>query len=107
MKKDSRIIEVLDWLREWLGNTFVVNDHWESDLCAIGISAQKKPSQIMYISTLELPDGLYDVDLDMVTTPGSKVPYETLERHRRVSREELLRFAVQHLELSVQPRKRN
>jgi hypothetical protein len=39
MEKDATITELLDWLRERLGNEFSITDHWEADLCAIGISA--------------------------------------------------------------------
>ena len=45
MQKDTIITELLNWLRERLGNTFTVTDYWEADLCAIGISAPGDPAQ--------------------------------------------------------------
>ena len=57
MEKDATVTELLSWLRQRLGNKFVVTDHWDADLCAVGISAPNDPAQLVYISELGAASG--------------------------------------------------
>jgi hypothetical protein len=96
LKKDRSILELLSWLRGQLGDRFVVADHWEPDLFAIGISGTEKPTALAYISTYGRPEGHYFLDVETVhaSQPGS--PGEVIERHESISRDELLSIVTRH-----------
>jgi hypothetical protein len=53
--KNATITELLSWLRQRLGNRFVVTDYWDADLSAVGISAPDDPAQLVYISSWGRP----------------------------------------------------
>ncbi len=98
MEKDISIIELLDWLRERLGNTFNVTDYWEADLCATGISAPDEPAQLVYVSCGG-PGTHFSVQLESAPKPGSEIPYQTVGKFDSVSREELLGIVIKHLRI--------
>jgi len=77
MEKDATIAELLSWLRQRLGNKLVVTDHWDADLCAVGISA---------------PD-------ESAPLPGSDAPYQTVGQFQAVTREDLLQIVEDHLRI--------
>jgi len=95
MEKDADITQLLAWLRQRLGNGFVVADHWNIDLRATGLSATNDPSQLVYVSGLG-PDR-YFLELESAPLPGSNVPYRVLDRYDSVSRDELLDIVCHHL----------
>jgi hypothetical protein len=97
MEKDATVMELLDWLRERLGNAFTVTDNWEPDLCAIGISAPDDPAQLVYILTWGRPAGRYAVELETAPPEGSDLPFQTVGRFDLISREELLGIVTKHL----------
>jgi hypothetical protein len=100
MEKDATITELLDWLRERLGNAFAITDHWEADRCAIGISAPADPAQLVYILTWGRPSGYCAVELEAAPPPGSEMPYEDIGKFDLVSRDELLGIVRKHLRIS-------
>jgi hypothetical protein len=100
LEKDATITELLDWLRERLGNTFTVTDHWEADLCAIGISAPNDPAQLAYILSWGRPAGFYAVELESAPRNDSEMPYRDIGKFDSVSREELLGIIAKHLGIS-------
>jgi len=100
MEKDTTITELLSWLRKRLGNKFVVTNHWDADLCAVGISAHNDPAQLVYILSWGRPPGHYGVELESAPLPGSAAPYQTVGKFQAVPREELLRIILDHLRLS-------
>jgi hypothetical protein len=96
MEKDATITELLAWLEERLGRAFTVTDHWESDLCAIGISAPNDPAQLVYISIYGQPRGRYAIALESATLPGSEPRFQDDGKFDSVDREELLRIMTEH-----------
>jgi hypothetical protein len=100
MQKDPTITELLNWLRQQLGNTFAVADRWEADLCAIGISAPGDPAQLVYILSWGRPAGYYAVELESAPLPGSERPYEDVGKFDHVGRDELLGIIKKHLRIS-------
>jgi hypothetical protein len=100
MEKDTTVTELLTWLRQRLGNKFVVTDHWNADLCAVGISAPDDPAQLVYILSWGRPAGCYGVELESAPPPGSDEAYQTVGKFQAVTREELLRIIEDHLRLS-------
>ena len=74
--KDRSIITLVGKLRARFGpDAFVIRDHWESDLCAIGIAALDEPTRLVHISTFGKPEGRYDVSLELPPVPGDDFPY--------------------------------
>lgn len=100
MEKDATITELLDYLRERLGNAFAISDRWEADLCAIGISAPTDAAQLVYILTWGRPSGYYAVVLETAPPTGSELPYEDIGEFDLVSRDELLGIVKKHLRIS-------
>ena len=100
MEKDATITELLSWLRQQLGDKFVVNEHWEADLCAVGISAPNDPAQLVYILSWGRPAGHYDVELESAPLPRSDAPYQAVGKFQAVPREEVLPIIEGHLRLS-------
>lgn len=57
--KDEAVLSVLRRLRQDLGDdAFVIEDHWQSERCAIGIARPKDRRFLVYISTLGPDDSL-------------------------------------------------
>jgi hypothetical protein len=94
--KDPEIREVLSWLRDRVG-PFRVIDHWDADLCAVGVAAIHDPQQLVYISSWNRPTGRYFVELETAPLPGSEMPYTSVGKFDTVGREELASLVAQHL----------
>jgi hypothetical protein len=99
MEKDPEIIELLEWLRDRLADSFAVSDHWEADPCAIGLSSPEDASQLVYISNSGTPSESYAVELESAPAPDSDLPYRTVGRFDLVSRQELLGILTAHLKI--------
>lgn len=96
IEKDQTIADLLSWLREQLGDSFAIADHWEADLCAIGISARDDPKRLAYICSYGRPALHYAVHLELAPLAGSDVPYKEAGRFSVVGRDELLRIVRRH-----------
>ncbi len=80
MQKDPRIIGVLRHLEATLGvSTFVITDHWEADLLAVGVTNPSNPNALAYIA-IEGAPGHFTVIIEGPPKPGSDVPYEDIGR---------------------------
>jgi|SRR5580700_4002603 hypothetical protein len=99
MEKGQAIIEVLDWLQHRLGDRFTVTDHWEADLCAIGISAPDDPARLVYILVIDAIAGRFAVELESEPSSGSGLPYRTISKMDSVTREDLLGIITKHLRI--------
>ncbi len=99
MEKDSKITELLQWLRQQLGDSFVVTDHWDGDLCAVGISSPSDPSQLVYVLSFGRPPGRYAVELESAPVAGSDFR-SVVGKFDLLSREELLAKVKEHLQIS-------
>lgn len=86
--KDPEILKMLSKLRTELGEgAFDVVDHWEADLCAIGIVRPDNHSVLVYVSTYERGEGRYWVSLELPPI-AEGVPYASAgEREVRGIRE--------------------
>jgi hypothetical protein len=56
--KDESILALLDRL-QLTAKGWVVVDHWEGDLCAVGIAHRDHPRRLVYVSTWNKPAGRY------------------------------------------------
>ncbi|PZR29818.1 MAG: hypothetical protein DI535_01570 [Citrobacter freundii] len=90
MEKDNSITDLIEKLRPLIDlNNLEIVDHWEADLCAIGLTKQ---DQTIYISThnyqgSEVPK--YDFDLEKSTGPLAH-QFKVIKEGRAVSEDELL-----------------
>ncbi len=82
MQKDITIINLIETLRSTFDfESIEIVDHWEADLCAIGI---KRDERLVYISTyshLEKPVIRYDFDLEIST--GQRLHEIVVEKEGR------------------------
>lgn len=98
--KDEAILRLLEQLTEHLEpEKFDVVDHWESDLCAIGIARAGKPGFLVYVSTFGQRGDSYFVSLEWPPAPGSDLPYEPAGEQQAKSFAEVLMLVQQHLNL--------
>jgi hypothetical protein len=66
LQKHKSITELLDRLRTRLGTAaFDVIDHWEGDLCAVGVARPDEHGILVYVSTFGEPEGSYFVSLEL------------------------------------------
>lgn len=92
--KHTSIVRVVATLR-LAERGWIETDHWDADLCAVGIARSGGPRQLVYISTwkkrpgryyfeCEAPNGPAPTDYEVVSQ-GDDVDFETLlaamERH--------------------------
>lgn len=98
LDKDRTIVTVLDRLWSRLGPyAFVVADHWEADLCAVGIASPRNTGVLVYISTYAEPTGCFGYELELPRPPGDDMPYQVAGRGSGVSFEELAAIVAGHL----------
>lgn len=97
LTKDKSILDLLAQLEKRLGaKNFIVNDKWETDLCAIGIAHPKNPSVLVYICTYQKPSEKYFVSLELPPKEGSDQPYEPAGDVQTSDFEELIAIIQKH-----------
>lgn len=76
---------------------WIIVDHWEADLCAVGIAANKNPRRLVYISSYNKPDGIFDYECE---TPlaGDNEEYEVEQEGQDVPFAEIMDVLKRHLE---------
>lgn len=99
LDKAAAIVAALDWLRSRLGpEAFVVNDHWETDLCAVGIASPRDPRVLVYITCYgERPERI-GYELELPPPPGAEFPYQVAGQGSAVTLEELAEVVAGHLQ---------
>ena len=89
--KHKDIITLLSKLNELFPN-FIVNDFWEGDLCAVGISDFGK-NALIYISTFQKYRGKYYMEVEDIST--NKKPKKTII-YQDMNFDELLKSIKTH-----------
>ncbi len=98
LDKDPSIVAVLDRLRARLGpGAFVLADHWEPDLFAVGIASPRDLGVLVYIPTYREPAGKFGYELALPPLLGDASPYRVAGRADGVSFEELASVIAGHL----------
>jgi hypothetical protein len=102
LQKDETIIRLLAKLRERLGVAgFDVVDHWELDLCAVGIARRGESKVLVYVSTHGQPESTYFVSLELPPESGNQEwanhPYTPAGECVARSFEELVEVIRKHL----------
>ena len=93
--KDATIRRLLHRLdlarRRW-----IVVDHWEADLCAVGVAAVANPSRLVYVSTYGKAKGRFDYECE-VGSEGAPDDYTGAGRGQDVAFDELVTVMEAHL----------
>jgi hypothetical protein len=101
VEKDAAIHAVLNHLWARLGpEAFVVTDHWDTDLSAIGISSPHNRGVLVYISCYGNQSGRYGYELELPALTDD-FPYQVAGRSSDVSFEELARVIAAHLKRAL------
>lgn len=95
IKKDKSIQELLARLpmdeRGW-----VIEDHWDADLMAVGIAHPIDVRRLVYVSTFGNENGRYDYECEVPTGP-EPTDFTTSERGKAVDYWALLDAIERHL----------
>jgi hypothetical protein len=99
LDKDPAILAALDRLWSLLGpDAFVLCDHWEQDLCAVGIASPRNPGVLAYISSYGESPGRFGYELELPPPFGDEFPYRVAGTGSDLSIEELAAVVAGHLD---------
>ena len=95
MEKSESIKKLLSEL-QLEKNRWIIQDHWQADLYAIGIACEGTPAHLVYVNTFGKPDGLYYYECE---TPKGKEDedYVVFDRGDNVNFDELSIIIKNHL----------
>jgi len=97
LQKDRTILRLLNKLTKRLGSqAFDVVDHWDADLCAIGIARPDDHRVLVYVCTFGQQAGAYFVSLELPPTAGSDLPYSSAGEQEAKSFDELVEIIQRH-----------
>ena len=100
-QKDETILQLLHRLTERLGaRAFDVVDHWDADLCAIGIARPDDHRVLVYVCTFGQQAGTYAVSLELPPTADSDLPYSSAGEQEARSFNELVEIIQKHFSYS-------
>lgn len=71
-------------------------DHWEADLCAIGIRSSKSPGRLVYVSTYGSNEDRFDYECE-IENGAANLGYDVVEEGRNVAFEALAAAIERHL----------
>ncbi|MFY0530539.1 hypothetical protein ACN28I_47690 [Archangium gephyra] len=95
IQKDKRILALLARLpmneRGW-----VIVDHWDADLMAVGIAHPSDVRRLVYVSTFKKENGRYDYECEVPTGAGPD-HFTTSDRGEDVEEGALLAALERHL----------
>lgn len=95
--KDPAILDTLKRLRSTFGDgAFVVVDHWDSDLNAVGIAKPDNRRVLVYFAAYG--NGYY-AELELPSPAGDDMPYRVVGRCSGLTFDQLARVVACHLAL--------
>jgi hypothetical protein len=104
--KDQTIHTLLARLQERFGqNAFEIVDHWDADLCAVGIARPDNHAVLAYLSTWKDRDSEFFVELELPPNPDDDVPYQVAGHYENIDFDQLARLVAEHLGLSSKAEK--
>ena len=75
---------------------WVVVDHWDADLFAIGVARKDDERRLVYVSTFKRAPGRYDYQCETPSGPDA-TEFDTTETGDDVGIDELVRAMMRHL----------
>ena len=95
--KDGGVATTLIELERYLGQSaFLIVDHWEGDLSAVGIAHPNDEHRLAYIAVNEV-DATYFLELETAPATGSELPYAVTGTFPSVTFDELAVLIARHL----------
>lgn len=95
--KDDSILSLLTQLNLELRG-WTIRDHWDADLCAIGVSSKSFPHKLVYVSTYGKPTGKFDYECEQSpSNTEDETDYETVAEGHDVEYDVLLDAMEGHL----------
>lgn len=88
--KDKKIIELINRLNNKLENKFVINDYWNADLLAIGLSDINK-KRLIYIAIKK--GNRYYLSKEKIESP------ETIQEYIDIDIEEIIKITKKYFEI--------
>ena len=99
--KHTSIQEIVEKLRNELGATaFDIVDHWEADLCAVGLARPDNHAVLVYISTCSLPEKGYFASLELPSVEEDFFSYQAAGEFDDLDFEALVSIVKRHLQVS-------
>jgi len=100
-QKHESIVATISALTTRLGrDAFDIVDHWDGDLCAIGIASPDNHGVLAYISTYERQDRFF-VSLELPPDPDEDYPYKNAGSTEAASIDELVEIVHNHLTIKT------
>jgi hypothetical protein len=97
LQKHHTITRLIPRLRKHLGaGAFHIVDHWDADLCAIGIARPDNHAVLVYICTFGLPNGRHFASLELPAKSDDK-DYRAAGEYRSLTFGKLVELIRKHL----------
>lgn len=97
MIKDKSINEFIKRLQQEIGNkNWVIADHWDSDLFAIGIAQEKDPRLLVYVSTYGRSLYRYDYECE-IPDDEAAIGYRSVSKGENVDFKEVVSVLKKHI----------
>ena len=95
--KDDSVLRVLDRLRSDLGDdAFDVVDHWDADLCAVGVARPSDHRFLVYISTFPPENGVLAYECERPSSDPD-LPYDSDGIVNEASYDDVAAAVTRHL----------
>lgn len=97
MLKDGSIWIFLGQLAKKIDSQrYQVVDHWDADLCAVGIAAVEDMGRLVYVSTYSLDPGQYSVECE-IPDEDDPIGYRVAARREDIPLDEVVAMIRCHL----------
>ena len=97
LEKHGSILSLLEQL-PLEGRGWIVEDHWEGDLCAVGIVNPRLPGRLVYVSTYGKQTGRYYYECEVPHPEYPDDSQEAVEMGEDVGFSDLLKVMRHHLD---------
>jgi hypothetical protein len=97
--KDASVLDCLTQLERAMGSgVFRVVDHWDADLCAVGIASPGDAKRLVYVSTWQKEAGryYYECEIPRLPTSEDEPNYAVVEKADDVDFDTLLAAVRRH-----------
>lgn len=80
--KEDSILKIISYLEKHLGkDSFLIADHWDADMCAIGLT-HPTGEPLIYISNYNKPTDTFYVEIEKTGASDSNIRFETVSKER-------------------------
>jgi hypothetical protein len=97
LEKEEALLSLLDFMR-LDDRGWETVDHWDADLCAIGIRAKGRDDRLVYMSTFGEKPGEYYYECE-VANNASNLGYDVVDKGQHVRINALITALERHLQI--------